>query len=440
MKLGLIRAISEEKISMYEPLGLLYIAGYLEKYLDIKDVIVTEHIDTLINEKPDIVGISICTIYLPEAKVIACRVKEELGVPVIAGGPHVSLLPDFLPPQVDIGVIGEGEQTMAELLTLYLKEKEFSSSSMEKIAGITFMNGSQRVVTEPRPFITSLDDVPHPKRELLKGNYLMPNVLTGRGCPYKCAFCSSPAMWHKYRMFSNDYVCKELLSILDITGTRICIVDDLFTVSIPRVKEIGRFITERGIEKEVSFYVNIRANIFNEEMCHLLKEMNVTRVFVGFESGSDRILKFYNKKQTVKDNQRVLDLCHEYGITVLGSFIMGAPMERGEDIEETYNFIYNNAEKIGKFGCDFLNPEPGTEIWEYLKPKMPEIKTDEDLFEVMYFINWSEHLTEEELYEWQKKIDAIETGSRKNLNRAINFSMDLSMAGFQAPLSLRNIG
>jgi radical SAM superfamily enzyme YgiQ (UPF0313 family) len=144
MKLGLIRAINEEKISMYEPLGLLYIAGYLEKYLDIKDVIVTEHIDTLINEKPDIVGISICTIYLPEAHVIARRVKEELGVPVIAGGPHVSLLPDFLPPQVDIGVIGEGEQTMAELLTLYLKEKEFSPSCLEKIQWITLMNVVQR--------------------------------------------------------------------------------------------------------------------------------------------------------------------------------------------------------------------------------------------------------------------------------------------------------
>jgi hypothetical protein len=71
---------------------------------------------------------------------------------------------------------------------------------------------------------------------------------------------------------------------------------------------------------------------------------------------------------------------------------------------------------------------------------MPEIKTDEDLFDVMYFINWSEHLSEEELYEWQKKIDAIETGSRKNLNRAINFSMELAKSGFQSPLNLRSIG
>jgi len=162
----------------------------------------------------------------------------------------------------------------------------------------------------------------------------------------------------------SSKVCKELLKIIDITGNRICIVDDLFTVSIERVKDIGRFIIDRGIEKEVSFYVNIRANTFNEEMCHLLKEMNVTKIFVGFESGSDRILTFYNKKQTVEDNQRVLDLCYTYDITVLGSFLLGAPMSRWEDLEETYNFIYKNAEKIGRFGCDFLNPEPGTEIWE----------------------------------------------------------------------------
>ncbi|HPZ07418.1 MAG TPA: radical SAM protein [Candidatus Eremiobacteraeota bacterium] len=440
MKLGLIRAAGKNETSPYEPLGLLYIASYLEKYMNFKDVIITENIDTLLKEKPDIAGISIYTIYLSEAEEIINKIKEELGIPVIVGGPHVTLLPDFLPDKSDIAVIGEGEQTILELLELYLREKKFDPYHLVKIPGIIFKDGSKRIKTQPRELIYSLDLIPPPKRELLKKHYYTPKILTGRGCPYKCAFCSTPVLWHKFRMFSNDYIYKELLQIVDSSGTRIDIVDDLFSISIQKIKDFSKFIVSRGIEKEVSFYVNIRADTFNEEMCYLLKKMNTTKVFIGFESASEKILKFYNKKQTVADNQRVIDLCYTYDIQIIGSFIIGAPIETRKDIKETYNFIYKNSEKIYNFACSFLSPDPGTAIWEYIKPVMPEIKTIDDLLEIMYSTNWSEHLTTEELINYYRKICSIETACHKHLNnhlkRVIKFSTDLNRAGFQSPLDL----
>jgi len=437
MKLGLIRAIDYEEPYVLEPMGLLYIASYLKKYSNFEDVFIAEHVDSLIKEKPDIAGISTYTPYLSEAVEITNRIKEELNIPVIIGGPHVKVFPGLLPAGCDIGVIGEGEETVAELLELYRKEKSFKPEELKKIKGIIFKEGTRKITTPPRELIEPLDLIPPPRRELLKNLYLMPAIMTGRGCPYNCAFCISPLIWEKHRMFSGEYVCKELLEILkdERACDRIEIKDDLFAVSVKRVKEIRDFIVEREINKEVSFFVNIRANTFTEEMCSLLKDMNTTRVFVGFESNSQKILDFYNKRQTRAENQRVVDLCKQYDIQVIGSFIIGAPVETAEDIEETYDFIYRNAENMGSFTCSYLIPEPGTPVWDYIKPNLPPLKSDMDVLNIMYGRNHSEHLSREELEYHYKRLSSIVTGPGRRLNRAHNIAKKLQQAGYKSPLS-----
>ena len=322
MKLGFITAADpKSNFNKIEPSGLLYMASYLEKYLNFENVIIAEDVETLIREKPDLVGISTYSTYIGRAGEIANRVKEESGVPVIIGGPHVTLYPDYLPEHCDIGVIGEGEQTMAELLELYLKEKTFEPHELRKIRGIIFKEGSERVRTTERELIFPLDRIPLPKRELVKDCFFVPNIMTSRGCPYKCSFCATQLVWKRFRTFSPEYVSHELLTMIDNDNfNKIEIGDDLFAISTDRVKAIHDIIIDNELNKKAFFYVNIRSNIFNEEMACLFKEMNVTKVFVGFESGSDKILKFYNKKQTVKDNQKVVDLCHKYDLGIICSF------------------------------------------------------------------------------------------------------------------------
>ena len=266
----------------------------------------------------------------------------------------------------------------------------------------------------------------------------MPAIMTGRGCPYRCGFCVSPLVWEKHRMFSREYVCNEIVEILENERScdRIEIKDDLFAVSVNRVKDISSFIVERGIHKEVSFFVNIRANTFTEEMCSLLKEMNTTRVFVGFESGSEKILSFYNKRQTAEENQRVVDLCKEYDMQVIGSFIIGAPVETEEDIEETYQFIKRNAKNIGSITCSYLVPEPGTPVWDYIKPSLPPLKKEMDILKIMYYKNHCEHVTREQLEYHYKRITDIVTGPDGYLRKAYDFAGKLQKAGFQSPLNI----
>ncbi len=429
MKLGFIAAADRENnFNKIEPLGLLYMAAYLEKYLNFENVIIAEDVETLIGEKPDIVGISTYSTCIGRAGEIAKKVKEEICVPVIIGGPHVTLYPEYLPEHCDIGVIGEGERTMAELLELYLKEHAFEPHELRKIKGIIFKEGSEIVQTPERELIFPLDIIPPPKRELVHDSFFVPNLMTGRGCPYKCSFCATQLVWKKYRNFSPEYVSKELLTLIDNDNfNKIEFGDDLFAISNDRVKAIHDIIINNELHKKAFFYVNIRANIFNEEMACLFKEMNVTKVFVGFESGSDKILKFYNKKQTVKDNQKVVDLCHKYDIGIISSFIAGAPVETEDDIKATHDFIYRNSEKIAVFVVCYLQPCPGTPLWNSMK--LPPVRSEKDLLEITGRKNFSEYLSDEQLEYYLNEINSIYKGPVKHLSHGLDLICELHKKG-----------
>ena len=369
MKLGLIQACNDKYFD-YEstPLGLLYIASYLKKHLDFDDVVIElENADNLISKKPDIVGISSYTVFFEKAIEISKKIKGTLGVPVIIGGPHITALPRALPESCDIGVIGEGEETMTELIKLYIKEKRFDTKKLRKIKGIVFRENKEKIITAQRPLIHPLDSIPYPKRELLDDICLTPGIITSRGCPYRCSFCSPAAYWREFRQFSAEYVAGELAELVNsIKGyPMIRINDDVFTTNLPRLRKIHKFIMDNGINEKVSFDVSIKANTFTDEVCRLLKDINVVRVFFGPESGSDKILKFYNKNQTVEDNQRVIDLCVKYDFLVYASFILGAPVETKEDVMMTYKFIEDNIGKLTFFDIGPLEALPGTEIWDY---------------------------------------------------------------------------
>ncbi|MFZ3077702.1 MAG: radical SAM protein [Candidatus Aenigmatarchaeota archaeon] len=368
------------------PLGLAYIASYARKYGGFKDIIIVdkeEHLKRLEREKPDIVGISAMTHEFTHANALAKQVREKLGAPVMVGGPHISSIPAHLAPSnFDLGVIGEGEQTILELLQLFEKKGSFEPEDLKKIKGIVFRNvsgGSEQ--TERRPLIKNLDEIPFPARDLLKKDwYLMPRravlgdvmaiytqMMTSRGCPYRCRYCQSTRSWQTFRMHSAKYVVSEMEEVINkykVEG--IVMWDDLFTANKERLAKIVGMIKEKGINERVHFSVTCRANLMNDDVCKLLKEMNVVLVGFGLESGSEKILNYLKTGNvTVADNRSAIGVTRKYGIKNCGYFIIGTPGETEDDLKQTLDLIRDpNMDTAKVFQ---LTPLPGTEIWEYAK-------------------------------------------------------------------------
>jgi len=383
MKLALL---SLEKTGGVPPLSIAYIASYLREYGGYNNIIVIDKEDPIKRikkEKPDLVGMSVATNEFSEANLLAYKIKSNFDIPIIIGGHHISNLPHKLPNHIDIGVIGEGEETMLELIQFFEKYG-MECSKMKKIDGLVFHDGENICITNSRKLIEPLDKIPYPARDLLKMKeyYLKlrriptlsqeitigTHIITSRGCPYKCIFCSASYFWqNRIRFHSAEYVVGEIKHLIEKYKVEsIGIYDDLFAVSKPRLKRIVELIKKEGIDEKINFGCQGRANLFDEETASLLKEMNVTSIGFGFESGSEKILKYLKDGQvTVEQNRRAIELCNKYGIKVGGFFILGSPGETIEDIKQTYEFIVNN--KLTTMMAFILTPFPGTPLWEIAK-------------------------------------------------------------------------
>lgn len=425
------------------PLGLAYIASYAREHGGFNNTIIVDRedpISRLHKEKPDIVGISAMTHEFTSAKTLAEKIKKELEVPAIIGGHHISMLPNhFINSKFDIAVIGEGEQTMLELMQLYERKGSFEPEDLKKIKGIEFRDGNRIAQTEKRPLIENIDTIPFPARDLLKmkefyinlksvctqlGTYAQ--MMTSRGCPYKCTFCSTSAFWSKSRFHSADYVVREMKELYEkYKMDGIMIYDDLFIADRKRVEEIVRLMKQEGLYKEIYFYIAARANLIDDRMCSLLKEMNVRQAGFGLESGSEKILRYLKGGNvTVEQNRNAISLCKKAGIKTRGYFIIGSPGETEDDLRQTLSLVRDkNLDQANVFQ---LTPYPGTQIWEYAKKK--GIVSDSPTFDIdkIYMSGFKEELVMNEnispqrLKEWY---DLFQIEVRKKMKSGALYSL-----------------
>jgi anaerobic magnesium-protoporphyrin IX monomethyl ester cyclase len=371
MKLLLVNAVDASRRieTVYPPLGLAYISSYLKKYVPSIEVkIVDRNVGNAIQEfRPDAVGVSSVTQNFGGAVIIG-EMCKQLKIPVFIGGVHISMLPEGLPDVFDFGVVGEGENTMLELVKLFSERGSFGDEDLGNIRGLVLHGHDGPELTEERGLIESLDSIPFPDRELLDipsagSTYLF----TSRGCPYKCAFCSSTRFWDRTRWFSAEYVVDEIKAVVQrYRPWAVSFYDDLFVANFGRLQTIVDLLLREGLHKKVKFSFACRSNLVNERLIEVIRQLDIQMICMGLESGCQRILEYLKgEKCSVEQNMNAIDLLSEANINVQGTFIIGSPDETEDEILETLNFIKRS--KLVHFDVYILTPFPGTPIWRIAK-------------------------------------------------------------------------
>lgn len=387
MKLALVNILDVPEVP---PMGLAYIATYLREYTGFENTkIIDINAENVWNGiksyKPDVIGVSSMTITYSKAMELAKRIKQELDVPCLIGGAHISTLPSSLSDDFDLGIVGEGEQTMLELIQLYEKYGEFQKEKLKEIKGLAYHNNGKVNLTEKRDLILPLDKISIPDMRFLNPLYFSDkrifftdrigraaNVLTARGCPYRCVFCSTSVLWQKVRYHSVEHICGEVNELIDkYKVNAIQIWDDIFTINKKRLREMADAFKKEGINEKVEFSCQPRVNLIDDEMCEKLKEIGIVSVGFGFESGSDKILNYLKAgSATVEQNKTAIKTCKKHGLKVFGSFMFGSPGETLEDIRQTLDLIDfmgdNDVDLIWAF---ISTPFPATEFWAVAKSR-----------------------------------------------------------------------
>ncbi len=355
------------------PLGIGYLSAYAKQECWWAETTFHHRVEDLIAEKPDLAAISSSTENFKQAIEDARSIRAALGgVPILLGGMHITSLPHVLPPEFNAGGIGEGELTFVDLLKLYHVKRRPDAADFAKVPGIVYHGADGKPAYGPeRKAIKDLDSLPYPDRETIdKGWGLAPSdevhLISSRGCPYRCSFCSSAKHWKTFRFFSAEYVAREIEYLREKYNPRVVyFFDDLFIGHVGRWREVVRIFRERGIHKGVRFRGFARVDLITEQMAAEFAELNFKYIDFGFESNSAKILKALGKTHVTPEvNQRAVDFLWKHGISIGANFILGSPTETKEDLLETYDFAIRNKDYFDRFSFGPLQPLPGTVTWD----------------------------------------------------------------------------
>ena len=325
---------------VHPPLGVLYLAAVLRdkhevEVLDLADV--RNELKIFSGIDADYACITATTPQFPAACVIN-ELLPEACISVI-GGVHVTHIPSDGSP-FNIVVQGEGERAIKEIVD----------------------NGDERGMYK-YPEITDIDTIPFPDRsavDIHSYKYEIDSIpattmITSRGCPYNCAFCSS--IWRGVRFHSANYVLKELDEVQAHGFDAVHFFDDVFTLKRKRLKVICNGLKER----KMLWRCFISGNTATEDMLSLMSKSGCKEIAMGIESGSRSILKAINKPSTVEQNKKAIRMAHEAGIRVKGLFIVGLPSESYKTIAETEAFI--NECPCDDYDFSVLSVLPNSDIY-----------------------------------------------------------------------------
>ena len=352
-------------------------------------------------EKWDVIGIGgLSSMYEDIKKLLYITRKLNPDALIVCGGGFITYMPQKMMEfnsEIDIAVIGEGEETWRELL------KTYDSKQWGKIKGICYRQENEIIFTEPRPLMPDLDVIPYPAYDLLdmdsyfsySGSMWFPggfwnakrriNFVTERGCPRQCTFCTHNGMnrWDQLAMYGDDvvkkmdvesgfqaiarfyspqYIVDHVLYLHEKYNIDyICLLDENLTAYPARLHELCDLWIQEGLHKKIKLGTSGDAPSITPDIIKHMKEAGFVYVSVGGESGSDKVLlKDIQKGVTVAHNQKAIDVMRANGVEPHMTFMVGNPNEDINDVLETVSFLKKNGAMVNPFIC---TPYPGTKIF-----------------------------------------------------------------------------
>jgi len=344
---------------MFPSLGIAYLTSVLNKNgheAELRDGAKETH-ENLIKEtrkfNPDVVGLVMNTTNRFKVLNLAKEIKEKLGIKVMLGGPHPTLMTQQLLENynyIDYIIRNEGEFSTLNLMNALEKNKDFKN-----IKGLSYKKGGE-IINNPREApIMNLDKLPFPdyqffnlknyakQPEHLKEfkDYHQGSVISSRGCPFRCTFCSASYFWgHKIRFRSVQSMIDEIKYQHNNFGIKfIMFNDDNFTSDRQRAIKFCEAFKKEGLHKEIMWQCRAEVNMMNHELISKMKEAGCDMIEFGIEDASEEGLKAFQKSHTLQQVRDAFKLTNKLDVRTRAYFIIGGPHESKENIKVKKKFM-----------------------------------------------------------------------------------------------------
>lgn len=364
------------------PLGLAYIASYIRENsfnpicidLEVQKLDSKKLVKLIEQRNINYVGITSTTPIVQNAIKIARIIKKNTNAIIILGGVHASAEPVETAKLgcFDIIVRGEGEETILDIL---------QGKPLNKIKGITYRKGNHVYINKIRKPLENLDKIPFPAIDLFPYKQYKPSfhrlldpslknhpyfaIVSSRGCPFGCNFCSSNIVHGKNTRFrSINNIIEEIKFLIEEFKIKnLMFYDDTFTLNKKRTIDFCKKLNSECIE--LIWGCNTRVDTINSELLYWMKKAGCKRVYIGAESGSNKILSLMNKHLTTEIINKGIEKIKKFDIEISASYIIGAPGETRETIKQTAKFAIKNNTEFAHFYI--FTPDPGSRFYNMLK-------------------------------------------------------------------------
>ena len=360
----------------FPPLGLGYLAsslkvhGYHPEILDCTFLDWDEARSKAIHTKADIIGIYSMVTMHEEGLRFARLLRNRCDL-LVAGGPLPSCDPSTFLDDYDLVVMGEGEQTILEIVKAYESGLDFGA-----INGVAYRLEGRTIETPKRELEIDLDRIPFPARNLFDNRiyidywkrrfgYSATSVMTTRGCPFSCEFCSNAVFGISYRERSSENVLNEVEEILALGYDRIHFADDVFTLNNKRIKQICEDIQKRGLD--FKWECLARVDSIDKATADSMKKAGCNRIFYGIESGDESTLKLMKKRISLDLARNAVDVAKSSGLKTGAFFILCYPGETDDTVLKTIRFA--TSLPLDYLSFTIAYPLPGTALYERVKSR-----------------------------------------------------------------------
>jgi len=368
-----------KNVSGFPPLNISYLAAVAEKAGHEVQIIDGE-IEGLSNPdivrrakdfSPDLIGITGTTPMFHLVVRLAKALKEQMNVPIMAGGHHATLFKEkAFEKCFDFFFVSEAEKSLEDFLNRYKINGDLSD-----VKGLLFRRNDEPVFTGDPELTENLDAIPFPARHLLKykiyslgtlrGTLNYTSIMTMRGCPFECIYCSNSVYGRKVRRRSIENVMSEIENVVNNFGIRhFYFIEDVLTLNKQYVLSLCDEIDRRGLK--ITFEGSTRANLFDEELAERLSNSGLIRISFGLETADPKVLKIIKKGVPLESYIKANRITKKYGIETINSVMLGLPGEDRASVNKTIAFL-RKAKDIQHTTYSIAMPYPGTEFYEMAK-------------------------------------------------------------------------